>query len=264
MSQRGFTLIEMSFVIILIGLIVSGGLFAFTPMLQKARINQTNASLDQVESALELFVIRNSRLPCPADGSITINGANKANYGIELGGGANGSCTAALANSVIPWKTLGLDEAYSLDGWATRLSYWPSGVLATSNSLTGSTTMIRAGTVYPTGPFLTLTDVVSSQIVTPPSVNDEAAYVLVSHGRSQWYGWNKVGVQIQPTLTEADKACNSDPTNAACAFSGTFTSGGPVGTYPPLANTTYFDDIVRWRSPAMIIQLCGSGSCGNP
>ena len=262
MSQRGFTLIEMAFVIILIGLIVSGGLFAFTPMLQKARINQTNANLDQIESALELFVIRNSRLPCPADGSLTISDTS-GNYGLEQPQGG-GTCTITGANAVIPWKTLGMDESYSLDGWATRVSYWPSGTVGTSSSLTAGSVLVRNGSSYPSGTYMTVTDVVSAKPVTPTTGTDQAAYVVVSHGRSQWYGHNRNGTLLQPGLTVASKACNSTPdTCAAPLGNNTFASGGPVGAYPPQA-TNYFDDIVRWRSPAMVIQLCGSGSCGNP
>jgi len=262
MSQRGFTLIEMSFVIILIGLIVSGGLFAFAPMLLKARINQTNANLDQVESALELFVIRNSRLPCPADGSLPNTSANSTTYGFEQGGGTV-ACTITGNNAVIPWKTLGLDESYSLDGWATRLSYWPSGTVGTSTSVTTTSFLIRDGSIYPTGTFMTVTDVVSNQPVTPTTGSDQAAYVLVSHGRSQWYGWSRNSALIQPTIAVANKACNSTPDSCGAPLAVGFASGGPVGVYPPQAGT-YFDDIVRWRSPAMLIQLCGSGSCGNP
>lgn len=259
MSQRGFTLIEMTFVVVLIGLIVSGGLFAFAPMLEKSRINQTNAALDQVESALELFVIRNSRLPCPADGSTT----SGANYGIEQGGGAAGICTVLPANAVIPWRTLGMDEAYSTDAWASRLSYWPSGLAGNGTSVTSVSFLVRSGATYPTGTFLTVTDVVNSQPVTPTaSTADEAAYVLVSHGKSRWYGWTKNGNQFLPTFAVPNKACNNAP--ASCALAAeSFASGGPIGPYPP-STGPYFDDIVRWRSPPMIIQLCGSGSCGNP
>jgi prepilin-type N-terminal cleavage/methylation domain-containing protein len=118
MSQRGYTLIEMAMVFVLVGLLVGGGLFALAPIIDKARINQTNTTLDQVEASLELFVIRNSRLPCPADGSLS---NTSTNYGLEQPSGG-GTCTITGANAVIPWKTMGMDEAYSLDGWATRLS----------------------------------------------------------------------------------------------------------------------------------------------
>jgi len=268
MSQRGFTLIEMAMVFVLVGLMVGGGLFALAPVIDKARTNQTNTTLDQVENALELFAIRYSRLPCPADGSLA---SNSQNYGIEQPAGGATTCTITGANAVIPWRTLGIDESYSIDAWATRLSYWPSGSITGSTTLTTGTPLTHSGSTFPTssGTFMTVVDVVSLQSITPnTTTGDQAAYVLVSHGKSRWYGWSKNGV-LQPALRiTPDKACNSTPDNCTLGRAlvppsqASFASGGPVGPYPPSAST-YFDDIVRWRSPAMIIQLCGSGSCGN-
>jgi len=280
MSQRGFTLIEMAMVIVLIGLIVSGGLFALAPILDKAKTNQTNATLDQVESALELFAIRYSRLPCPADGSLANIAANSGTYGLEQGGGATG-CSVPVTNAVIPWKTLGLDESYSLDGWNNRLSYWTSGMpnLGTG-AVTSTAYLTRTGSSYPAFAGITVTDVVSGQAVTPdptkagtPNQYDQAAYVLVSHGKSGWYSWPKnntafpVLSAFQALFPGGAKQCNSSPTTCTIkgvAVPNSFVTGGPVGLSPPRDNT-YFDDIVRWRSASFIIQLCGSGGpCGNP
>ena len=268
MSQRGFTLIEMAMVILLIGLIVSGGLFALAPVLDRAKTNQTNATLDQVENALVLFAIRNSRLPCPTDGSLTSGNT----YGVEIPQGG-GSCTVAAANAIIPWKSLGLDESYSNDAWGHRLSYWTSGMPGIGTGIvTNLNFLTRQGKTFPTGPFINVYDVVSLQAVTPdptrttaPNVNDQAAYVLVSHGKTGWYAWNKNGTSVPAQIVGGAKQCNSSP--ATCSISGgvaAFASGGPIGVFPPTSNT-YFDDLVRWRSPAFIIQLCGSGGpCGNP
>jgi len=275
MSQRGFTLIEMAMVFVLIGLMVGGGLFALAPVIDKSRMNQTSATLDQVENALELFAIRYSRLPCPADGSLA---ATDPNYGLEQPAGGATTCTitgATDAKAVIPWRTLGIDESYSIDAWATRLSYWPSGSVTGSTTLTTGTPLTHTGSTFPTssGTYMTVVDVVSGKSITPlpppaTTSGDQAAYVLVSHGKSRWYGWSKNGV-LQPALrVTANKACNSSPNNCALGTTlstpapASFASGGPVGSYPP-SSGTYFDDIIRWRSPAMIIQLCGSGSCGN-
>src|SRR5262249_38208395 len=36
------------------------------------------------------------------------------------------NCLVAADNAVIPWKTLGLDETYSVDGWNNRIAYFPA------------------------------------------------------------------------------------------------------------------------------------------
>jgi prepilin-type N-terminal cleavage/methylation domain-containing protein len=325
--QRGFTLIEMAVVLVIIGLVIGGGLMSIGPILDRTHSNQTNTNLDQAESALVLFVIRNNRLPCPADGSF-LN--NNAFYGMENGGAApptaNGACTVALTNAVIPWRTLGLDDSYSVDGWGNRFAYFPanaqfggtdtlvdnsSGVTAACGAdPTGATCTLclsrttgaasassRATLCDPTVPGATTTGLSpsypygnylpvyvaaqnpTSELTTPQPVvpittantnvaqaGGRAAYVLISHGRSGLYSWAKGGKQIktQPSDGYVTKAFNETGTAGPAGIG--FVQGPTVGSWPPGpgTNAVYFDDIVRWRTPAMIIQLCGSGACGNP
>lgn len=334
-NQRGFTLIEMAIVLAVVGVLVGGSLMAIGPVVDKVRYTETNTTMDQIENALVLFAIRNNRLPCPADGSLT---NASANYGLELtltGGGTNtAACNPAaytagqtLANSVIPWRTLGLDEQYSIDGWGNRISYFSaSGEIAGVNTLVdstaGSNCLARnttakqnrgTGTVcdtidvysadfntYPFGNYIAIysingtacsteltqpntgtagapysgTDTCTSVSTAPLAVTtanaattvpydgNRAAYVLISHGKSGWYGWNKGGHQITPPAPARTlKAYNSNASASTLAGNLGFVQGSPI-----LINgsASYFDDIVRWRAPAFIIQLCGSGACGNP
>lgn len=334
--QRGFTLIEMAFVIAIIGLMVGGGIIAIGPILYQAKINQTNAAMDQVEAALAVFAIRNNRLPCPADGSLT---SGNTNYGIEAaqannsGGSSDlssNNCQVAALNAVIPWRTLGLDETYSIDGWSSRFAYFPAvpelnGTATQWNTLVDNpstavnclnriatttappqgfrSSMVTTGSAcdpanalssgsygaysVPTYPFGNYIPVYNAKI--NPAATDEltvanpgvagtavssstspnyvglygqrAAYVLISHGPLQWYGWNKSGNQIQPPGTRTVKAYNSN--GSAGPSSNGFVQGTPMSTNLQ-GNADYFDDIVRWRSPAFVIQNCGSGACGNP
>ncbi len=354
--QRGFTLLEMALVVALIGLLVGGGVVAIAPLTLQAKTNQTNTAMDQIEAALVVFAIRNNRLPCPADGSLTsasasygIEGVQSGNAGDATDAGSN-NCPVAATNSVIPWRTLGLDENYSVDGWSDRVAYFPAvpnldgtatgwgtlvdapttavnclnritlttappqgfrsvkGTAASAcdlaNAITSGTYGGSSGYNIPTYPFGNYIAVYSisngdcsseltqpntdnaaaaysgtdtcasvSAAVTPSSSNVmfnglRAAYVLISHGPSGWYGWPKGGsTQVPPPsgLTYKLKKYNS---GAIANMAGTpgnlgFVQGQPQGG-TTRNNAGYYDDIVRWRSPAFIIQQCGSAACGNP
>lgn len=314
-------------VIAIIGLMVGGGLMAFAPMIEKARENQTAATLDQLEQALVLFAIQNGRLPCPADGS-QIN--TSATYGLEptpppTGGAA---CTTTVANSVIPWRTLGIDESYSIDGWSDRISYFPAngGITGVSSVIDDTTTPGSGNRIcggdasgitctlcisrtiattsgastretlcdptaatgltpsYPYGNYIAVyvaanpygLELTTANPAGNPSTTlgtnyvglygQRAAYVLISHGQSGWYGWNKAGNQIQPP--NANYTLKKYNSGIAGSFAGTPGNLGFVQGNNQFINTKsnqgFFDDIVRWRSPAFIIQNCGSGACGNP
>ncbi|PKU26522.1 type II secretion system protein [Telmatospirillum siberiense] len=390
--QDGFTLIEMAIVLALVGLLVGGGIFATGAVIERSRIIQTNNNLDQAEAALELFVVRNNRLPCPADGGLA---SGVANYGTEIPNPVTSgtACSVTMANSVLPWVTLGLDEATSVDGWGRRLSYVPAGAQTTpawdslvdpglkgsgasatatlnSSNVVSAVTVVSAGSGYTTGASYTLsfvggggawstatittagttmtgatatlsstqayssppnvvfhtagcmtrtsgltstgrsplcdgatqalapsypygnyiavysatntgTELTTGQPTAATSCNGatasssvgatnvacaggRAAYVLISHGPSGWYGWQKGGGRIPPPAgtTFTLKQYNSDASAGSPGSYG-FVQGQSQGL---LRNPTagYFDDIVRWRTPAMMIQLCGAGACGNP
>ena len=66
-AERGFTLIEMAIVMVVIGLLLSGGILALAPVVQNSKTTDTNSRLDRVEQALLVYVIQNGCLPCPAD-----------------------------------------------------------------------------------------------------------------------------------------------------------------------------------------------------
>ncbi len=399
-NQRGFTLIEMAIVLTLIGIILGAGIFSVSALVDRSHLIQTNTNLDQAEAALALFVVRNNRLPCPADGTIATGAAN---YGVEQVTTATSSvpqsCSVAISNSVLPWVTIGLDEGTSVDGWGRRLSYVPAGgqttpawnslvdpglagsgasatATLTSNQIT-TINVISGGSGYTEASYTAsfvlsgvnetkaavspTSGVIVSQIVSPipssvnynsppnvvfhtagcmsrtsgvtntgrsplcdPSVSatvaldpsypygnyiavysilgsaysteltspqptasttcngatgsatiissnvacagGRAAYVLISHGTSGWYGWPKGGGNqfLPPSgAIPALKQYNNAATAGTAGNFG-FVQGPPQGVLRNGPTANYFDDIVRWRTPALIIQLCGAGACGNP
>jgi prepilin-type N-terminal cleavage/methylation domain-containing protein len=145
---RGFTLLELSIVIALIGVILSGSLVTFSAYMQSNQYNTTVARMDAIEQALLNFTVVNGRLPCPADITLTpcLASGNpttcSANYGLEAGAGSGSSpgvgtgvCTggsiAPAANFTgsggqveggLPTRALQLPDSYTFDGWCRRFS----------------------------------------------------------------------------------------------------------------------------------------------
>lgn len=121
--QRGFSLIEIALVLVIVGLALGGIVSAIGPQLENKRINETQKALEEVKEALIGFAIVNGRLPRPA---------TSATNGVE----AAGCATEALCTGLVPWTTLGVTK---LDSWAKVLRYSVTPAYATTVGLTTAT-----------------------------------------------------------------------------------------------------------------------------
>lgn len=246
--QRGFSLIEMAIVLVVIGIVLSGGLLAVSPVLQSSKENETNARMDRIEQALTLYVIRYGCLPCPAEPAIASGGTNAGwSHGAAY---YNSGCTTACdattvaTQGVVPWVTLGLSEAEGRDGFGQRIDYAVTAALVATNGM-----MRTPPSTYPSG---TITVQMSTANASAQQTT-AAAYALISHGVDRSLSWNAAGQRFVDPNSSADQTNNSN--------------GTPFVQDLMIRNTTtynYFDDIVRFRTAPMIIQLCGTNACGNP
>lgn len=256
----GFTLIEMAIVLVVIGLIVSGGLVAIAPVIENSKINETNLKLDRIEQAMVLHVIRNGCLPCPATGGTASSASGVGQAVRDTTGAYPSGCSSAAqpctitsaGQGVVPWVNLGLSEGDITDGFGVRIAY----AVTSENTRTVSGTtagMRRDGDNYPAG---TLT--VNNNASTPQQITAAAAYVILSHGPDRRGGFrSSAGGTAIPT-NDFSSAAEADNINGS-----PFVQDDAVINKDPAADV-YFDDVVRWRAAPMIIQLCGAGSCGNP
>lgn len=106
----GFTLLELSIVLIVVSGLMSGALAAWTAQRQVAETRAAERMLDDAQEALFGFALQHGRLPCPAKAALP---ATDENAGMERCDGEE--------HGALPWRTLGLQE---LDPWGQRLGYF--------------------------------------------------------------------------------------------------------------------------------------------
>lgn len=110
-AQRGFTLIEMSVVLVIIGLLI-GGILQGQEMIKNTRIKTTVAQVDAATAAVQAFDDKFGELPGDADTAATVLGvtAGNGNGGIANAGAASYSvaATAAAAEGPFVWEHLNI------------------------------------------------------------------------------------------------------------------------------------------------------------
>jgi prepilin-type N-terminal cleavage/methylation domain-containing protein len=169
--HRGFTLLEMAVVLVIVGLLLGGLLNSLGALQAQQREQQTRHDLEEIREALITFAVVNRRLPCPAAPATadTVVGA-----GLERAPTAAG-CTGG-ASGVLPWATLGLPQT---DAWGRRYTYRVTP--AFSRSL----------------PAITLTTIGDNTVNNRAGVAiaPQVAAVIVSHGANARGSRGKSGVQ---------------------------------------------------------------------
>jgi prepilin-type N-terminal cleavage/methylation domain-containing protein len=115
---RGFTLLEVLMVLLVVGILAAGLSMPFAAQVQMRRYDQTRRALDDAREALLGFAAAQGRLPCPA------NATSRGEESFAAGGDpANGRCSNPY-DGFLPAAALGLapldDEGYLRDAWGTK------------------------------------------------------------------------------------------------------------------------------------------------
>lgn len=109
--NKGFTLVEMAIVLIIVGLLVSAFLAPLSAQRDLKDYSETKAHLEQIREALYGYAIINGSLPCT---TTTADPTDNVNYGHR-----NATCPLTAAAGVLPWKDLGVPE---IDAWGIQRS----------------------------------------------------------------------------------------------------------------------------------------------
>jgi prepilin-type N-terminal cleavage/methylation domain-containing protein len=115
LSVRGFTLIEIAVVLVVVSLVLGSLLVPLASQVEQRKIEGTEQILEQARDALLAFAAARGRLPCPAGTS----GGQEA----LVTSAAVGDCASFWG--FLPAATLGLSpldaNGYARDGWGTEV-----------------------------------------------------------------------------------------------------------------------------------------------
>ena len=231
--QRGFTLIEIAIVLVIITILIGGLAVPLSAQIQARRIAETRKTLEEAREAILGYAITHRTigdrpfLPCP-----DTNGD-----GIEEPRVAN---TCPQQFGWLPWVTLGTGAQ---DAWGNRLRY------ATHTDVSNDNIGIHNNLRSPPGPVWNQICDTSSCGVANVAAN--VPVVVISHGPNGWGGRNVKNTTLAAP-TGADELENLDANNLYVSRTPS-QPGAPAGE---------FDDLTTWISFNVLInRVCPAGGC---
>ena len=139
----GFTLLELSIVLVVLSLMVAGFLATITQEARVAQYAELQMKMDAIEQAVIAYTKRsNTRaLPCPADPTLPITDPT---FGIAEPFSGCPVSTLPIPNSfrrnaetttgAVPVKSIGLPDDYAIDPWGNQFTYTVDREAATTDA----------------------------------------------------------------------------------------------------------------------------------
>lgn len=178
-SNFGFTLIELSIVLVISSLLLVGALQAYKIYDEKQKMERATALMADIDQAILNFVQEEGRFPCPAP----VNGSAAGNnYDLEQCNTVNGvkRVNAGSGNILIgklPAETLEISNSYMKDAYGNYLVYAITEAATIDESVTGAIRVIEEGVDEDGG------STTYGQLV-PLQIHNNVLYSVVSLGSS--------------------------------------------------------------------------------
>jgi prepilin-type N-terminal cleavage/methylation domain-containing protein len=219
--HKGFTLIEMAIVLLIITLIVSSAIGPLGAQIELRRRAETQKSLDEIREALIGYALSQGMLPCPAIAPTS----GSLNNGI-----ANCTVTTGIATGYIPWVTLGVNNQ---DAWGNLIRY------AVDTKFTTAFTLQTPGAIT-----IQTRDASGGT----PSISSNIPAVVFSLGKNGYGALSATDYIPQSSVP----ASNLDEKQNIAANSTTYYSRTPTPPGTATALGGEFDDMLVWISPNIL------------
>ncbi len=166
-TQRGYSLVELAIVVLIVSIMLSMGLAAFNTQITNAALSTTAKRQTALKDALAGYLVRNNRLPCP----------DTDNDGQENRTTPNDVTTACSSKfGTIPYVTLALSRSEALDPWENLFSY------AVSNTMPRNNWTITANFLPGNGGDFTVNDRQTTNPFATTLIANNVVAVIISHG----------------------------------------------------------------------------------
>lgn len=223
--HRGFTLVEMAVVLLILTLLAGGLTVGLSSHLARRAEAATDDALGEARDALLGFVVRKGYLPCPA---------KSATDGAE---DRLGPTACRTQSGLLPWATLGIA---GLDGWSRRLRYAVS-----SNYVKPIRNVVSAERAnLPDGDIDIKTRNLDGTELLLTTTDGRTPAVILSHGANGLGAIDQQGSRLAAPPDGSDEARNAGGDGRL--FYSRSASDNPA------APGGRFDDRVTWLSPNLL------------
>jgi prepilin-type N-terminal cleavage/methylation domain-containing protein len=245
---KAFSLIELSIVIVIISILLTGALSVSITSVNNAKIKLTNDRIDAVYKALGTYLLINKMLPCPAPMNLD---RNNAGYGTSNTGasctttaGVYLSTTAGATNLIygaVPTKTLELPSEFAEDGFGSKIAYILHKDFTTTITATTGGHVVTSP-YNPASPIIQIKENPAALVTT-----QYAILALVSYGANKSGAFGANSTSQNTVSTDTDELDNSPGTitGTGATFDNTLISVSN--------NSDLFDDIVFAKTRTQMI-----------
>lgn len=245
--RKAYSLIELSIVILIISILITGALSVSVGSINNTKIKTTNDRMKEIYKAIGNYLVTNKRLPCPA--SLKKVKTVDSDYGAEVGGGGGGcvgagvyqsTTTTTLYYGMVPVRALGLPNDMAEDAFESKIVY----IVNKNFTNLIETTPNFSNATFATAAYTSIINVKEKPAGVAQDATLDAIMALVSYGANKYGAFNANAATQNPRSSDSDEL-NNDAT--------TFVdSGTPNAVFDNVlvassGNSDIFDDVVLFK-----------------